>query len=175
MAKIKKIKDNNGTTIYPLTSVDAVFDKSGKTLTGGGALSFIAGPNDDLRDNSTINSIIAQYHTTSISSKGRDSLCVLCLDNKYIRTWQFYHESQTSPGEKGDQYKTRLSGSGVLKFILKEAPSEDRIEIIFYPFEFGGKKYFKKTSYGVSINETTKNFIDTMGDWDAYWVLYDNK
>ena len=35
MAKIKKIKDNNGTTIYPLTSVDAVFDKNGKTLTGG--------------------------------------------------------------------------------------------------------------------------------------------
>lgn len=40
MAKIKKIKDNNGTTIYPLTSVDAVFDKNGKTLTGGGGAKF---------------------------------------------------------------------------------------------------------------------------------------
>lgn len=42
MAKIKKIKDNNGTTIYPLTSVDAVFDKNGKTLTGGGVLTYIS-------------------------------------------------------------------------------------------------------------------------------------
>ena len=36
MATIKKIKDNNGATIYPLTSVNAVFDQNGKTLTEGG-------------------------------------------------------------------------------------------------------------------------------------------
>lgn len=174
MAKIKKIKDNNGTTIYPLTSVDAVFDKNGKTLTGGGVLSFIAGPDDDLKNNPTINSIIAQNLTTSLSpGRGRDYVSVLCLDNKYIRTWSFYKESAASPGEKGDKYNARLSGSGILVFCMTEQSPNHIDEAYFYPFELlGTNQYFKQIN-GISFDTGSINeFVDPMGDWDAYWVLF---
>lgn len=81
MAKIKKIKDNNGTTIYPLTSVDAVFDKNGKTLTGGGVLTYISAsiPTDLFLN--FVTSITNNTLDDLVTINGDYGVCCLILNN----------------------------------------------------------------------------------------------
>ena len=79
MAVIRKIK-NGDNTIYPITHADAIFDNNGKFLTGGGVLSFIAGPDDNPVSDKYLEYLGSADQIVS-------SITILCLNNKKVANY----------------------------------------------------------------------------------------